>query len=138
MASKSVAKIELENKARRDAQLIAAFGGAINTLIKYGAFVLIAYAVENAAAALAGKETLAAFSFQGIASYVGKETSVAEWAQYAIIAALLIWGSVERKLRKDVIQRLHGRIHHLEKQIDPKRTSSQLTPRGDTREVDKP
>lgn len=138
MASKSLAKIELENRARRNAQLISACGGAVIALIKVSAFVLVAYAFRDSIATLAGKETIAAFSFQAFASYLGKETSIAEWAQYITIAGLLIWGSMERKLRKDVIQRLHGRILHLEKQVDSGRTSSRLTPRGDTNEVDKP
>lgn len=138
MASKSIAKIELENKARRNAQIISACGGAITTAIKWGAFVLIAYACRDSIATLAGKETLASFSFQGVANYIGKEASIAQWVEYVAIGVLLIWGILERRLRKDVIQRLHGRIHELEKQIDPGRSSSRLTPRGDTRTLDKP
>jgi len=138
MATKSIAKIELENKARRNAQIISACGGAITTGFKWGAFVLIAYAFRDSIVTLAGKETWASFSFQGIASYVGRETSIAQWVEYLVVLGLLIWGALERRLRKNVIQRVQGRIHELEKQIDPGRSSSRLTPRGETREVDKP
>jgi hypothetical protein len=136
--ARSIAKIELEAKAKRNALLIGTCGGAAITLIKITGFVLIAFAIRDSIATLAGKQTNAAFSFQAFASYIGTQTSIAEWAEYAVIVGLLIWGSLERKLRKDTIQRLHGRIQSLEKAVDPGRSSSRLTSRGDTREGDKP
>jgi hypothetical protein len=42
----------------------------------------------------------------------------------------------ERKLHRDTRERLTARITALELRIDPKRTSSQLTPRGETRRED--
>ena len=49
----------------------------------------------------------------------------------------LIYGVLQRKLRRDAIQRLHGRVEALEKERDPSRTSSTLTSRGDTRREDR-
>ena len=42
----------------------------------------------------------------------------------------------ERRLHRDTRQRLTARITELELKIDPKRTSSHLTPRGQTRKDD--
>lgn len=42
------------------------------------------------------------------------------------------YGWYERKLRQKSVDRLHGRIKHLETDIDPNRTSSGLTTRGET------
>jgi len=42
------------------------------------------------------------------------------------------------KLKKDAIERMAGRIKELETKMDPGRSSSRLTPRGETRSEDKP
>jgi hypothetical protein len=43
----------------------------------------------------------------------------------------------QRKLRRDVVERLSSRVPFLEKQLDPGRTSSKLTDRGDTNPEDR-
>jgi hypothetical protein len=47
-----------------------------------------------------------------------------------------MYGFYERKLRKKNIKRLSGRIAELEKQINPKRLSSELMPDGETNRED--
>jgi hypothetical protein len=42
------------------------------------------------------------------------------------------WGAIERKLKRDAIERLTERIKQQELKIDPNRSSSKLTKRGDT------
>lgn len=53
-------------------------------------------------------------------------------------ASGLAYGYQQRKLRKDEIERLAERNRRLEHKIDPKRSSSELTKRGDSRKEDGP
>jgi hypothetical protein len=48
-----------------------------------------------------------------------------------------VWAAAERMLRYRGIERLQGRIKELETAIDPKRSTSGLTPRGMTNPRDK-
>lgn len=52
-------------------------------------------------------------------------------------ASGVAYGAKQRKLRRDTVERLQIRITELEKEIDPGRTSSGLTGRGDTNPEDK-
>jgi hypothetical protein len=47
------------------------------------------------------------------------------------------WGAIERTLRYRKVEQLQGRIKELELRIDPRRTSSGLTPKGKTNPRDK-
>lgn len=47
------------------------------------------------------------------------------------------YGLHQRKLRRDTVERLQARITELESEVDPGRTSSGLTGRGDTNPEDK-
>lgn len=58
-------------------------------------------------------------------------------ALFLAVIILLIWAFVERNLRKKSIQRLTKRTRKLETQINPNRTSSNLTDRGETAGGDK-
>jgi hypothetical protein len=51
-------------------------------------------------------------------------------------AAAVVWAIVERKLRQRTILRMHPRIKQLETMIDPGRTTSNLTPKGETNPMD--
>ncbi len=48
----------------------------------------------------------------------------------------ILYGKYQRKLRMDTVERLQSRIKKLEEEKDPKRSSSMLTPRGETRKED--
>jgi hypothetical protein len=50
----------------------------------------------------------------------------------AVVAALAGWGYGERQIRKRHTDRWHRRVRELEQIIDPNRSTSTLTPRGDT------
>jgi hypothetical protein len=56
-----------------------------------------------------------------------------------LIVGLLgaIYGRSQRKLRQDVIESKSTRIRELEALIDPSRSTSNLTVRGDTRKEDR-
>jgi len=145
-------KASHNSKAINAALLIKGFGAPVNTLIKWGSIVIIVYiAVEPLSKALLGfAEPLAMV----ISSFSGKATSFnaeikynagSKWNVYlalvTIFAILVAIGSIifsyrERHLRKDTVQKLHYRIELLERQLDPSRSTSGLTARGDTHPED--
>jgi hypothetical protein len=51
-------------------------------------------------------------------------------------AAAVVWAVLERRLRQRTILRLHPRVKQLETMIDPGRSSSNLTPKGETNPMD--
>jgi hypothetical protein len=55
----------------------------------------------------------------------------------AVIAALAGWGYRERQIRKRQTDRWHRRMRELEQLIDRNRSTSTLTPRGDTNPSDR-
>lgn len=95
-------------------------------LIRFGAFVLVAYYVKEMIGDLAGKETIANINI-----------SIWDKALGAIFGGGGIWhGSKQKNLRKQTVERLQKRIIELESKIDNNRSSSNLTPIGDTNPED--
>ncbi len=91
---------------------------------------------------LAGKVTVANIKILAEAIMGEKEASLCP--SWYILYSALIFGffSVllfkrERKEKKDAIERLHSYQSRWETSVDPSRTSSNLTPRGDTNPEDK-
>lgn len=78
-------------------------------------------------------------------SHSGKETVVKYIADLPILVVVSIASAAlgwilylnERRMFKGYIERHHPREAFLEKQIDPRRTSSRLTPRGETSKEDR-
>jgi len=129
----------------------------IRDLIMYGSFVGIAYFTYLSIDTLAGKTTAADIKVkaEGTLSLnpeqskskttkTTKDVSKALPTEYkaALFLALLfgiggiVYGRKQTKLRKDVIERYHPLIQEAEKIIDSKRSTSQLTHRGNTRPED--
>lgn len=77
--------------------------------------------------------------------HAGRETAVSYVADMPIISSVSIGLAVtgwvlylnESRLRKDYVERSNKRICKLEQMIDPNRTSSELTERGNTRKEDR-
>ena len=96
-----------------------------------------------------GAIVLAYFFYRMIGELAGQTTSVTVdllirifakfqvWISIAAGTALALWGKRERTLRKRTTARLHARIKELETRLDPQRTTSTLTPRGDTNPRDR-
>lgn len=136
----------------------------LEALFKWAGLAAIAFFAYLAIEHLAGKETRADISVNAKATATygnssepeksdnapeisGKEeendsacsnTTHFLFVGLAIIfgVAGIVYGRRESKLRKDTVERLQDRNCRLEREIDPKRSSSQLTPRGDTRPED--
>lgn len=98
-----------------------------NTLIMWGGLVLIARYGYWCVDALAGRETAAT-----IIGNIDIKTAF----PWLVSIASMGYGLRERRLRKTNIKRLATRNRHLEATIDPTRTTSGLTERGDTNPLD--
>ncbi len=81
---------------------------------------------------LAGQSTLADIAVNFMTNI--KVSVVVSWT---VAGGGVFYGLRQRKLRRDTVERVQKRNQKLEAIIDKRRTSSQLTPRGDTRPEDK-
>jgi len=110
--------------------------------------------LERYALARTGIRTLAViviawFSKQAIGDLAGHDTSVIVSAALSVVGNLkvalsmtlagsaAVWAIVERSLRRRKTEALQGRIIELEQGLDPRRSSSGLTPTGKTNPRDK-
>jgi hypothetical protein len=106
-----------------------------NTLIKYGTALGIAYCTYLTVDSLAGKTTLA-----NVVLSLLTDMKVNEGVAYAFGIFFggggLAYGEVQRRLRRKVSRDQAHRAALREKNIDPNRSSSNLTPPGDTNPED--
>jgi len=146
MASKKKSKavLEAENKFLRTGKLFDNIASVINNFIKYGGLTLMAFYVYKSIAILAGKETNADINIAAVlyTSNTANETSLNWWSIFGIIGFLVgalgaLIGFNERRMRQNYIKYRPERYEYLEKKLDPDRSSSQLTSKGDTRPEDK-
>lgn len=130
--SKSKTELEAELRAIRASRTTEAVTAIATTLIRWGAIVLIARYGYLAIDSLSGKATLADIGISFLS-----EVKVSVILSWVAGGGGVIYGLRQRKLRKDTVQSLQGRIQQFEKELDPRRSTSSLTERGDTREEDK-
>ena len=104
----------------------------LSSLIRWGAIVLIVRYGYLSIVSLAGQNTLADIGINFL-SNINVSIAVAWTAGVGGLA----YGARQKKLRKNTVERLQGRIQELETEIDPNRSTSNLTHRGDTRPEDK-
>ncbi len=101
------------------------------TLIRYGAIVLSLRYIYLTVEALAGQVTLAQIGI----SFLGNLT-LSQSLAYIFGTGGVIYGYGEHKLRQRTIRRLGPKRKELEVSIDPRRTSSRLTEKGETNPED--
>lgn len=99
--------------------------------LKWGFFGFLVYQFRLAVEAYAGKITLAGFLVS-----LGANVTTNLLVSWSVAIGFGIWVFLERKLKRDTVERLSLRIKELELRIDRKRSSSDLTKRGDTRPED--
>lgn len=87
--------------------------------------------------------------FWAIRTFAGQSTSVLFNGGLTVLAdfrfeftltlagGAAAWAVIERQLRQHTTERLHARVKELETQIDEKRSSSKLTPKGKTNPIDR-
>lgn len=124
---KSKQELVIENRLLRQWRVSEAWTNALRAFFKYGSYVAIAYFLADAVKELAGKTTLAHILF-GLMGGVSLESKVS----WGIAAVCFVWASIERHLRRHKTKYLTERLRKIEKMIDPGRTTSHLTPYGDT------
>ena len=129
---KSKAQLEAELRVLRGTRVSEGVVQVINNLIRWSAIVLVVRYGYLAIETLAGKTTLADVAVSFLTDI--KVSVVLAWGAGA---GGVVYGLQQRKLRKDTLQRLQDRNQTLEKMIDSSRSTSNLTPRGDTRPEDK-
>lgn len=121
-----IKKLELKYQLRF--RLINLATQSLDRLIPGATAVLIVYfGIYSPAEALAGKKTLADFGFKLLA-----ETKLSEIIPYATAILGWVFGVNAQRLRRSTTERLTNRIRELEQRIDPSRSTSGLTPRGQT------
>ena len=148
---KSNAELRAELRMHRQHGIGNNITKIIRDIIKWGAIVAIVYYGYLSIDTLSGRTTKANIDInaQGVLSL--NEGSGAQGAtkdaelpvcRIVILIALIfgiggvVYGRRQAKLRKDVIERHHYLVQKAEKRIDPGRSTSQLTQRGDTRPED--
>lgn len=100
--------------------------------LNWAGVLMLAWIVADAATSFAGKDSKASL-FVEILANIGVNVTLA----YSAVGGCTIWALLERKFRRDKTTTLSERIQELEKEKDPTRTSSNLTPTGQTRPEDK-
>lgn len=130
--SKNKAQLQAENKMLRESKVAEGWITIGQSVVRWAAIVFIIRYAYLAIVALAGKQTDADIGVNFLA-----DINVAVALAWSVAAAGTVYGLRQNKLRKDTVERLQQRIQSLEQQVDPKRTSSRLTQRGETRPEDR-
>ncbi len=124
---KSRAELQAELRAVRQYRTVDVIGSVLRDVIRWGAVCLCGYWMYRSVAVLAGRVTLADIGIRVLGSL-----RVSEALAWILGVGGVGYGARQRRLRRDTVERLSSRIQILERAIDPKRTSSKLTPRGET------
>lgn len=123
---KSVARLE-EQRLQYKAFRLTMWVPVVQNLIRWSGVVGAVFFGYRAVEALAGEATDASFAVHLLAS---------EYAGHVLVALFggggIAYGWRQRKLRRDVVERLSTRIEAYETRLDGERGSSGLTRRGET------
>ena len=128
-----IKELEAENQSLRRRRTGNAIAAVVVEGIRWTGTCVIAYLGYRCIDSLAGQHTDATFDFSIFAELKPREI--------VLLAAALLsvgYGRLQKKLRQTTIERLQARIRKDEKKTDPKRSSSDLTPRGETNPEDLP
>ena len=126
-----VADLEILLRNRTGEQRLRAFAH----LVRWGGIVLIAYFTMGALEQFAGKTSFAHIYFAWLAEV---KADLPRWIAYCIGGAGAGYGLLERRLRKRKTKYLAKRAQKLEQMIDSTRSSSEISPTGETLEEDNP
>ena len=140
MKTKKTKQIEQPESRRESSTFRWFFGHIFSLLRRHGAAIAmwlgICWCVHQASLgfiAYAGKISIADLSW----SWRLLANVSVVWELSITLSGISVTLYIrERKMHKDTRERLTARVTELELKIDPRRSSSKLTPRGDTREGD--
>ena len=104
----------------------------LDSLFQWGSLLGCMYFLKDVLQAYAGQTSLADISFSLLVNeHAGVMLSL------VFGGGGIAYGLKQRNLRKATVARLHRYQELYERSLDPGRTSSGLTERGDTQEIDK-
>jgi hypothetical protein len=121
-----------ELRYRLQCRIVDMIGSIFHVVVPWAGAALVALFFYKAVASLAGQYTFAQVGL----SFLG-DFKISDAVAYLFGGGGVAYGLNRKKLQGDNLERTAKRIAELEKQIDPKRSSSRLTPRGLTRPEDK-
>jgi hypothetical protein len=93
---------------------------------------VVAYFLYKSIEAAAGTTTLADLSLKFLSNV--KINIAVSWSVGITGVGYGVW---QRRVRRTTVERLAARVKELEEKIDPRRSSSSLTPRGETKPEDR-
>jgi hypothetical protein len=130
--AKTKAQLEAENKLLRESRTSEGVISIFNNICKWGAIVLIFRYGYLSVEALSGFKTES-----NIAIKLITDIKLNQWLAYVIGVGGFVYGGSQNRLKKTTVERLQARIQAFEKQIDPKRSTSKLTSKGETHPEDR-
>jgi hypothetical protein len=104
--------------------------GLLRTIVRWLSAVAMIWISPHVIAPLAGKDTAVALN-------VALFGNIKFIVSIGLTGAASIWAVAERTLRQRKVEYLQGRIRELETLVDKNRSSSKLTPKGQTNPRDK-
>lgn len=141
MAKKSKAELEAENKFLRRSRIADTIAPIAISAIRWGVSAAIAYIAYLSIETLAGKTTDADIEVSLLANifapdFLHQLPVMVGFGGIFVGFCGIVYGKYQRSLRMKTVERLQGRIKDFELGKDPKRSSSMLTPTGETRPED--
>jgi len=130
--SRTRADVEAENRVLRRYRQAEGVASILYNIVRWGGIVLVARYGYLSLDTLAGDRTTADIGIKLLA-----DVRISQALAWLLAGSGTAYGLAQRKLRRDTVQRLQQRNEELELRLDPKRSSSRLTPRGETRPEDK-
>ncbi|TGN02894.1 hypothetical protein [Leptospira dzoumogneensis] len=127
----SESELKVQERLNTKAIWAEAISRNVLTICKYTVPITITYFITDSVKAIAGTTTNYNVVFNFLA-----DLNANQWFAYIFGAAGIGFGLYERNLRKKHVKRSSTRISKLEHEINPRRSSSHLTPTGDTRQGD--
>jgi len=129
---KTVAELQAEVELLKREKAARGWVEVVNNVVKWGGLVLIARYGYLTIDSLAGGRTMADIGIQ-----LFTDIRISSALAWVLAGSGIYYGHRQRKLRGDVVERLQRRIRELEERLDPNRSSSRLTPRGETNPEDR-
>ena len=99
----------------------------VRAFFKYGAWVLIAWFTSSAISSLAGETTVADIGLTVLGDF-----RISQGVPWVWAFAATAYGAWQRRVLKNTLERLTPRQIKLERMLDPRRSTSGLTKRGDS------
>lgn len=124
---KTLAELRAENRGLRQSHWTEAATSISTTGMWAVAVIFVARYAYLSVAALAGDRTVA-----DIGIHVLGDIRLSSFLCMAFGVGGTVFGWLQLRLRKSTVERLAPRNQDLEREIDPKRSTSGLTSRGDT------